>query len=351
MKCQIHIPGPLVTGGPENCHQIADGLVRLGIDCRIQYYQTDAHHYRTITWDKDNPFAAKYRAEQRREGDGYHPTHHIFGSVDQRVAQLFPAMPRALHWNVTPAFCRKFIGMHRITEFLFGRSPRIRARALHAVEQLNEKGWLQTRAAWSIRRTSNPLLHAVQSHAAYCQLRDDYGQDPVLLFDYCHREFFETVGVVDSREREYDVVYQPRSEPHASVVLDGMGLKTRVLKGLARPQLIEILKSAKCYLDLGNHPGRDRLPREAVICGAVAVIGLAGTAKYFADVPCLPDLRVKRDDWEQIRRQIRMVVSNPGHYRVRQRYFAEEIKRQQGDFDRQLLSFVTRFERHNQTTG
>jgi hypothetical protein len=347
MKCQIHIPGPLVTGGPENCHQIADGLNRLGIECRIQYYQTDAIDYRPITWLSDNPFMSKYRAAQRVPGDGYQPTHYIFGSVDHRVSHLFHDSPRALHWNVTPNVCRKVPGLRRAVELLVGRRPRLWSKALQWIEDLNEKGFLQERARWVNRPEHRNLLHAAQSLAAYCQLRESFHCDPVLLYDYCHQEFFDQVDASTTSAEGWDVVYQPRSEPHASLVLEGMGLKTRVLKGLTRAEVIRTLKSSKCYLDLGNHPGRDRLPREAVACGSVLVVGMAGTASYFADVPCLPDLRVPRGDIDRIRREILRVIEAPEAFRSRQRFFAEEIRRQRDDFDRQLLAFVTRFESLN----
>lgn len=346
MKIQIYIPGPLVTGGPENCHQIADGLLRLGVECRIQYYKTDARIYEPIVWDDGNPYVSRYTMIQRRPGDQYEPTHYIFGSVDHRLRDLHKGSPRAVHWNVTPEYCRKFIGLQKLAVLLFGNKSYAAAMAGLCVEKINSKGFLQKRAAWSVRASAGDLLHLVQSYSAYYQLKKGYGFDPVFLFDYCHKQFFDTVDLASAdMVRDIDVVYQPRSEPHASLVLKKMGLKTKLLKGLSRDELILTLKRSKCYLDLGNHPGRDRLPREAVVCGAVAVIGHAGTAECFVDVPSIPDLKVKRSNYMGIRNAIRAVIQNPDTYRQRQQYFALDIRKQRDEFDRQLLGFLTRFER------
>ena len=49
-----------------------------------------------------------------------------------------------------------------------------------------------------------------------------------------------------------------------------------------------LLKSSKCYVDFGNHPGKDRFPREAAICGCMVVTGKRGSAAYAEDV-CIPE--------------------------------------------------------------
>ena len=45
------------------------------------------------------------------------------------------------------------------------------------------------------------------------------------------------------------------------------------------------LRRAKIYLDLGNHPGKDRLPREAAMAGCCVITNQRGSAYFDADVP------------------------------------------------------------------
>ncbi len=52
--------------------------------------------------------------------------------------------------------------------------------------------------------------------------------------------------------------------------------------------MIALLKRAKVYIDFGNHPGKDRIPREAAICGCCVITGKRGSAYYHNDVP-IPD--------------------------------------------------------------
>ena len=41
---------------------------------------------------------------------------------------------------------------------------------------------------------------------------------------------------------------------------------------------------SKVYIDFGNHPGKDRIPREAAISGCCIITGKRGSAKYKDDV-------------------------------------------------------------------
>ena len=48
------------------------------------------------------------------------------------------------------------------------------------------------------------------------------------------------------------------------------------------------MKQSKAYIDFGNHPGKDRLPREAAINGCCVITDRRGSAAFSQDVP-IPD--------------------------------------------------------------
>ena len=62
------------------------------------------------------------------------------------------------------------------------------------------------------------------------------------------------------------------------------------------------MSSAKVYVDFGGHPGKDRLPREAALCGCCIITGLRGSAANEVDVP-IP-ARFKLDDEQADPRQL-----------------------------------------------
>ncbi|WP_216074700.1 hypothetical protein, partial [Acinetobacter baumannii] len=53
---------------------------------------------------------------------------------------------------------------------------------------------------------------------------------------------------------------------------------------------------AKVYIDFGEHPGKDRLPREAAMMGTVVVVGMRGAAAFDEDVTLPPAYKLAIDD-------------------------------------------------------
>lgn len=48
------------------------------------------------------------------------------------------------------------------------------------------------------------------------------------------------------------------------------------------------MSKSKVYIDFGNHPGKDRIPREAAISGCIVITGKRGAAAFAEDV-CIPE--------------------------------------------------------------
>ena len=53
-------------------------------------------------------------------------------------------------------------------------------------------------------------------------------------------------------------------------------IKWRALKGLTPEQMREVMLQSKVYIDFGNHPGKDRIPREAATCGCCVLTNKNG---------------------------------------------------------------------------
>jgi len=66
------------------------------------------------------------------------------------------------------------------------------------------------------------------------------------------------------------------------------------LSSLNEQQLRELYLSSKLFIDFGNHPGKERMPREAVVSGCCVITGLLGSAANDEDIP-IPK-RFKLDD-------------------------------------------------------
>ena len=66
------------------------------------------------------------------------------------------------------------------------------------------------------------------------------------------------------------------------------------LEKLSNIQVQDLFKRAKLYIDFGNHPGKDRMPREAAMADCCVITGKRGSANNSIDVP-IPQ-KYKLDD-------------------------------------------------------
>jgi len=108
------------------------------------------------------------------------------------------------------------------------------------------------------------------------------------LSDFINEEFLEYSHKIDFKNKENIVVYNPRKGKAfvSKSVRKGQKYFNFIpLKNMSRSQVIEVLSKAKVYIDFGNHPGKDRPPREAAILGCCVIVGKRGTASHQKDMP------------------------------------------------------------------
>jgi len=117
------------------------------------------------------------------------------------------------------------------------------------------------------------------------------------LSDYLNKDFLETQ--TDLTKKENIVVYNPNKgfAFTKKIIKKAKDVKFIPLINMSRDEVIKTLQKAKVYIDFGNHPGKDRLPREAAILGCCVITGKRGSAAFFENVP-IPD-EYKFDDKEE----------------------------------------------------
>jgi len=117
------------------------------------------------------------------------------------------------------------------------------------------------------------------------------------LSDYLNTAFLEMNTDLSSKENI--VVYNPKKGYlfTSKIISFARDIKFIPLENMSRDMVIKILQKAKVYIDFGNHPGKDRLPREAAILGCCVITGRRGSAAFFEDVP-IPN-EYKFDDTEE----------------------------------------------------
>lgn len=139
----------------------------------------------------------------------------------------------------------------------------------------------------NIKQIYKAHFHLAQSYYAMDFLKK-IGIDESKIFylsDYLNEEFLSIE--VDLSAKEDIVAYSPKRGLSFTkkVIKFSSNIKFVPLINMSRKEIIETLKKAKVYIDFGNHPGKDRIPREAGILGCCVIVGKRGSASYFNDVP------------------------------------------------------------------
>jgi hypothetical protein len=127
-------------------------------------------------------------------------------------------------------------------------------------------------------------LHFVQSYYAHDFLQQLKVANIHYLSDYINLEF---VPAGNNSIRQNRVLYNPlKGELFTKQLMAAAPDFTWVPIEKMQPNEIAALMSAsKVYIDFGNHPGKDRIPREAAINGCCIITCKKGAAKNEIDIP------------------------------------------------------------------
>lgn len=126
------------------------------------------------------------------------------------------------------------------------------------------------------------ILHIAQSDYAADFLKKLGVKRIVKCTDMLNADFYKPY----TEEPRSDVVlYNPaKATPFMKKVMAACyGIEFRPLKGLTRAEMIDTMRHAKLYVDFGEFPGRERIPREAVLCGCCIITSKIGAAAYYGD--------------------------------------------------------------------
>jgi len=177
-------------------------------------------------------------------------------------------------------------------------------------------------------------LNLCQSHYAMNFLKNFSINNITYLSDYLNQEFFVETSYIDKKKDI--VVYNPKKgfSFTEKIIKHAPKIKFVPLINMTRQQVIETLQKTKVYIDFGNHPGKDRLPREAAILGCCVITGKRGSAKYFEDVSIPEEYKFEdtKENINKIIQKIRFCFKNYKKAVEDFDYYKNVIKREKEKF-------------------
>lgn len=290
-KVYIACPANFATGGPELLHQLGHNLINdLNIKTFIYYYNFDSNKFKTPVHTEYEMYNVPYVLEISEDED-----------IGKNILIVYEGI-KELSLLCDFRNMRKGVWFVSVDNYYFEKEKKqdfFFQRALNKI----------------LRLLGNPLLFDIHSENNLNKLirRYDYEKDNLLklanfymtnsyrgmkwfkklkslhyLSEYLNPKFLQ--NKTDFSKKENIVAYNPKkgSSFTRKIILNSKNIKFIPLINMSRTQVISTLQKAKVYIDFGNHPGKDRIPREAAILGCCVITGKRGSAAFFEDVP-IPD--------------------------------------------------------------
>lgn len=262
----VQSPTGTATGGTELLQQFCHTARKAGFDCRMLY--TDTYEGSPVQKKFDfygNPSADRLEDEINNA--------IIVPEVHVHTLSRVESAHKAIWWESVD----NYRGAIR------HRTP----RAPKQVKQyLGSFYYVITHPA--DRRTIKSCVNFVQSEYARQYLIHEVGvtSSRILeLSDYVDERY--RTSSTSAVQRDNLVLYNPKkgAETTSRLMKFAPDIEWIPLAGYSLDEMIDLFHRAKVYIDFGNHPGKDRMPREAASAGCCIVTGSRGSASNNRDVP------------------------------------------------------------------
>lgn len=265
----LHVcPGNCATGGPECIHAFVSELNKIdGVHARIWYWDCASDD---PCPDEYKAYGCEYVTEMPEGYDGA----LIVPEIWANEVLNYPQCTRVIYWLGVDAYA----------------------------------GWTPERERGAFLEDED-IIHIVQSEYAFDFLKKLGVKHLVKCGDIVNEEFYEDY---EEMQRSDVVLYNPaKATPFFYAVMSQCsGIEFRPVTGMTRAEVIRAMRGSKLYVDFGEFPGRERIPREAVLSGCCIITSKIGSAGFDADFA--HDYKYDSKDghiWAIVRK-IRHVLSN-----------------------------------------
>lgn len=284
----ILCPPNKATGGPEALHQLGHLLKKDGYDVTMLYSKRKSNPVHPFYKDYQIPYTYKVK-------DSADNVMIIPESMTNWMAR-FPLAEKKVWWlsltfyemamnsrEAKKNFLRKIFVPYKHTEYRFEKNKTI----THWYQSQRTKEYLDT------KELCNPAQY---------------------LCDYVADVFFENLPEIENFDKKDIITYNPKKgfdkiEPIIKLLPQYQWVP---LSGMTRIEMRDLLRKAKLHVDFGYFPGRDKIPREALISGCCLLTGREGTSGFKEDlgIPEIYKLHENEITPEIVIEKIRHIMTN-----------------------------------------
>lgn len=206
---------------------------------------------------------------------------------------------------------------------------------------------------WFDFADNHDMIHLAQSEYArdFLLNKAKVSKDHVhMVSDYLNSEFIDNPLLSGTRRNR--VLYNPAKgmEYTEKLMNYASDILWKPLANMTPSQIREEMSRNKVYIDFGNHPGKDRMPREACISGCCVITGLNGSAAFYEDIPVPDKYKFSREDESipSICRTIRYILENYQECKDDFEVYREMIRKEKDKFQNSVKEFLAYLEAFNE---
>ena len=287
-KIYILAPAKTFTGGPECLHQLAFYISKIFKVKTLMYYLPN---------EIKNPIHKNFKhyqvnytnvIEDQKDNILIIPEHYMFLktslkytnikkiiwwlSIDNYFGFKFKYENKKLTRSILKIPYNIISIFNKITNFYFGiLTYHDYLKLIYKLYNLNKQ-----------KEIKQASFHLMQSYYAYDYLKDKL-KNLYFLFDFQNKKLLESSKT--NKKKENIICYSHKSNEFIELLKKSSNKKFIELKGFNSKQIINIFKKTKIYIDFGYHPGKDKMPREAVLFNNCILTNYKGSAKNNYDIP------------------------------------------------------------------
>lgn len=314
-KIYVACPGNSHTGGPELLHQLGSLLCKWGLDAYMFYTAR-------VSENPIDDFYFKYHVPYVLEvEDTPHNILILFETVGTRYFQT-EHLQKIFWWLSVDNYIKNTVDLltERQSKSLMSPMPKF----------------------FYFQDSEKDIDHWVQSEYArqFVMLNGVHEKNIYVVEDYLNQEFLSKASKVDLSKKENIVVFNPRKgfEVTKKLISIASDIKWIPIKNMTPAQVQLLLSKAKVYIDFGNHPGKDRIPREAAVSGCVVITGKRGAAANNIDINIPSEFKFDETDKDLsfIIEKIRDIFQNFKTAHASQFYYRERILNDKVRFENEV---------------
>lgn len=248
----------VATGGPEATHQLSDALMSQGFDARMVYFKWPDLAQGPLrefpAYEGFAPEYERYKVNLARQAPDEEGNVIVLPETLAHAVPFFQKAKVLVWWlSVDNAF-----GALSGVNLNYLRRPNV----YHASQSRYAEAFTQALQLNSLGMLSDYTVDLTE----YAEPLSMSERPKLVAFNARPDKVIADLGAIGEEIAKLD--------PEIKLV---------AIHAMSRPEIAAVFASARVYVDLGNFPGKDRLPREAASMGCVPFCHLHG-----AGIECAP---------------------------------------------------------------